>query len=212
LIGSSKTEAKLRQVPDFKHLSYEHSLLEEFRSETLELGNKDALCHSTHAPDTIMKFLLIKGEYFRERSQGFPTPWEFASSGLLVVCTEDDKEIVAACGIRSLLNVLVLHVKEGHRGRGVGAQLLKKTIEEAKKRRLGFITLSVSSDNAVAFNLYHRFGFKEITLLKKPKLILMMLPLTCMGKLAYGFSHIIRCLVPSMFLAYTHMWLYRRTV
>jgi len=159
-----------------------------------------------------MKFLLINGEYFTEKKRDFPTPEEFASSRLLVVCTKNDDNIVGACGIRSLLNILVLYVKKDHRGRGVGTELLRKTIQEAEKRRLGFITLSLSSNNIVAFRLYCRFGFKEVMFLRKSDLILMMLPLTSVGKLAYAFFHMVRFLLPNTFLTYVHTWLYKGTV
>ncbi len=142
----------------------------------------------------------------------FPLGKEFASSSLLVVSTNDADEIVAACGIRSLLNILVLFVKENCRGHGIGAQLLRKTIETAERRRLGFITLSVSSDNIIASRLYCRFGFKEVMFLRKSHKTLMMLPLTSGWELTCAFIRVIGFLLPNTFLSYVHLWLYRRTL
>ena len=159
-----------------------------------------------------MKFLLSNGEYSRKNGLDFPVAQELATSKLLVVCTEADEKIVAVCGIRSLLNVLVLHVREGYRRQGIGTQLLTRAIQAAEKRRLGFITLSVSSDNVVAFHLYCKFGFKEVMVLRKSRQVLMMLPLTLMGKLTYAFFHMPCLLLPNTFLLFVHSWLYRRTL
>ena len=160
----------------------------------------------------IVKFLLSNGEYFREKVGGFPLAREFTLSGLLVVCTENDERVVAACGIRGLLNSLVLYVKEGYRGRRVGAQLLRKTIQAAEKRQLAFVTLSVSSANVVAFHLYSKCGFKEVLFLRKSSQILMMLPLTFRGKLVCAIFRMIGSLLPNTFLSYLHLWLYNRTL
>lgn len=160
----------------------------------------------------IMKFLLSNREYYEKKGLDFPVAQELASSKLLVVCTERDEKIVAACGMRGLLNVLVLYVREGYRGQGIGTQLLKKTIQAAEKRRLGFITLSVSSDNVVAFHLYCKFGFREVLFLRKSHKILMILPLTLIGEIAYAFFRMMHFILPNTFLSYVHSWLYRKTL
>jgi len=157
-----------------------------------------------------MKFFLSTGEVFKEKCLDFPVAREFTSSKLLAVCIDGDN-VVAACGLRSLLNVLNLYVREAYRGRGIGTQLLMMTVEVAKKRKLGFITLTVSQDNVVAFRMYQRLGFRETVFLKKSRQILMVLPLSLMSKLAYGPSSTIRFL-PNNVLSYVHSWLYRKTL
>lgn len=159
-----------------------------------------------------MKFFLSSGEHLGRRLLDFSFVREFASSRLLVVCTSDDGNMVAACGIRGLLNTLVLYVKESYRSRGIGAQILSKTIQIAERRKLDFVTLSVSSGNIVAFRLYKRAGFQEVLTVRKSGKILMMLPLTFAGKLAYDVFHAIRFLLPNTFLFYVHTWLYGRTL
>ena len=158
-----------------------------------------------------MKLISNSGEYSRKKAFDFPIAQELASSKVLVVCRKKG-EIIAACGMRSPLNILVIHVREGYRGRGIGKELLTKTIEAAEKRRLGFISLTVSSDNIVAFHLYSKFGFKEVASLRETRQILMMLPLTFIGKLAYVIFHTLCLLLPNPFLLYTHSWLYQRTL
>jgi len=160
---------------------------------------------------TRVKFLLSDGTRFKEKVRNFPLAEELASSGLLVVGMKNDDTVVAACGIRSLLNVLVLYVEVGLRGHGVGAQVLRVTIESAEKRKLHFITLSVSPNNAPALHLYLQSGFRQVVFLEKSQLVFMVLPLTFVGKLVHTFFRVIS-LLPNTLLAYIHTGLYRRTV
>lgn len=157
-----------------------------------------------------MKFFLSNGEVFKEKCLDFPVAKEFTSSKLLAVCI-DGSNVVAACGVRSLLNVLNLYVREAYRGRGIGTQLLMITVEAAKKRKLGFIALTVSQDNVVAFRMYRRLGFKETVFLKKSGQMLMVLPLSLISKLVYEPFSTIRFL-PNNVLSYVHSRLYRKTL
>ena len=147
----------------------------------------------------------------RTRVQSFPFASEFASSSLLIVCVNDG-DIVALCGIRGLLNTLVLYVREGYRSRGIGLQILSQSVEAARKRKLDFVTLSVSSDNTIAFRLYKRVGFSEVLSLSRSSQILMMLPLTCAGELMFQVFRFARLALPSMLLFHIHRWLYKRTL
>jgi len=158
-----------------------------------------------------LKFLLGDGKRFREKVQNFPFADEFASSGLLVIGTKNDNAVVAACGIRSVLNVLVLYVERGLRGYGVGAQVLRATIDSAGKRRLHFVTLSVSPSNAAALHLYLKAGFRQVVFLEKSQLVIMVLPLTFVGKLAHIFFRV-ASLLPNTLLAYVHTGLYKRSI
>jgi len=160
---------------------------------------------------TRVKFLSSDGVHFKEKVRSFPLAEELASSGLLVVGMKNDDTVVAACGIRSVLNVLVLYVEVDLRGRGVGAQVLGATIESAEKRKLHFITLSVSPNNAAALRLYLKSGFRHVVFLEKPQLVIMVLPLTFVGKLAHIFFRV-ASLLPNTLLAYVHAWLYRRSI
>lgn len=148
----------------------------------------------------------------RAQVTGFPFASEFASSSLLVICANDDDRIAAACGIRGLLNTLVLYVKESYRSRGVGSQTLSQTINVAKKRKLDFVTLSVSSDNLVAFHLYRRLGFKQVMNLRRSGQILMLLPISHAGKLLFDAFSAARFALPDTLLFYVHRWLYNRSV
>jgi ribosomal protein S18 acetylase RimI-like enzyme len=164
------------------------------------------------AQGTLMKFFLSDGEYCREKGLDFPVASELTSSKLLLISTEDSERIVAACGVRSRFNILNLYVREGYRGLGIGKQLLTRTILAAEKRRLGFITLTVYPDNYAAFHLYQKAGFKEISLLKKSNQMIMILPLTLVGELAYRFFRALCLILPNSFVSWLHSGLYRRTL
>jgi len=141
-------------------------------------------------------------------------PWTnaFLPSKILIVGVDDDGDVVAACGIRSVFNVLTLYVCEQWRGRGMGNLILEKAIDIAQERRLGFILLGVFYDNVGAFRLYSKFGFKEVVYLKKSGLRVMMLPLDCIGEVAYVFLCGITSLLPNVFGTYAARWVHNVTV
>jgi len=62
-----------------------------------------------------MRFLLSNEVYWKEKVQSFPYGKKLVSSGSLIVCAKNNNEVVAAFGIRGLLNVLVLYVKKACR-------------------------------------------------------------------------------------------------
>jgi ribosomal protein S18 acetylase RimI-like enzyme len=55
---------------------------------------------------------------------------------------------------------LGMAIRSEYRGRGIGAELLKTLLEQAKVKGINTISLSVDSNNS-AMKLYKRFGFKE---------------------------------------------------
>lgn len=155
-----------------------------------------------------MKFIVSNGERFRGRLQNFPWARNFLSSKILVVGM-NGSSIIATCGIRSVLNILTLYVGKGYRGQGIGRRILRKTIEVAQKRNLGFIVLSVLMDNMPALHLYLKFGFREIV--RFDKFITMMFPLTTRGELAYGFLSLISSKLPNIFIAHVANWIEKMT-
>jgi ribosomal protein S18 acetylase RimI-like enzyme len=162
--------------------------------------------------EPLVKLLSGDGRQLGKRVQGFPLASELTSSGLLVVLVDNRNNAVAACGIRSRFNVLVLYVEESYRGRGLGTEVLVKTIDAARKHGLNFVTLSVSSDNVAAYRIYSTEGFKELVYLRKPDLILMINPLNRKGWFVYEFLKSLCALLPNSFLTSVHGWLYERTV
>jgi hypothetical protein len=141
-------------------------------------------------------------------------PWAnaFLPSKILVVNLDDDGDVAAVCGIRSVLNILTLYVCEKWRDRGIGAQILEKMIGVARERHLGFILLGVFYGNVRAFRLYSKFGFKGVVFLKKPSLRIMMLPLNFLGKVSYLSLRAIISLLPNLFWVYIAQYVHNVTV
>lgn len=57
---------------------------------------------------------------------------------------------------------LSLWVRSEHRGDGLGRRLLRSLLEEAARRRLAAVTLSVEERNTVARHLYEQEGFTPV--------------------------------------------------
>ena len=158
-----------------------------------------------------MKFVLSDGEQMREKLQEFPRGKLMTLSKVLVVAM-NNSDIVAACGVRGMFNILSLNVKEGYRGRGIGTQILEKTIIAARKRNLGFITLTVFSNNIPALHLYSKYGFKEVAYVKKFRFKIMMLPLSFKAKPLCTLLHRICSKLPDTFLVHASGWAHDLTI
>lgn len=67
------------------------------------------------------------------------------------------------------IGIFGISVAKEYRSDGIGYELARVTIDEAKKniRGLRIITLSVYKPNDIAMNLYRKLGFKEYGLLPK---------------------------------------------
>ena len=59
--------------------------------------------------------------------------------------------------------LISITVKESHRRKQVGTDLLKSLVSKAKKQQDGVIFLEVAEKNVSAFNLYGKMGFVEIS-------------------------------------------------
>jgi len=159
-----------------------------------------------------VKFVLNSKEALKSELLSIPWANAFLASKILVVGIKDDGSIGAVCGIRSVFNILTLYVCKQSRGRGIGNQILKKTIDVARQRHLVFILLGVPYRNTRAFRLYFKFGFKEVVYLKKLTLRTMVLPMDFAGEAAYLFLCTIVSLLPNLFWTYIEQWIHDRTV
>lgn len=157
-------------------------------------------------------FVFEFGEAFKSKLSNVPWANAFLPSKILIVAVNDKGDVAAVCGIRSVFNILTLYVCEEWRGRGMGSQVLEKTISIAQERHLGFILLGVFHSNLRAFHLYCKFGFKEVVFLQKPSLRIMILPMNFIGEVAYLFLCAITLLLPNLFWAYATQWVHNVTV
>jgi ribosomal-protein-alanine N-acetyltransferase len=59
-------------------------------------------------------------------------------------------------------HIVTIAVRESHRGRGIGEQLLISAIELAQERGQPLVTLEVRVSNEAALGLYRKYGFEEV--------------------------------------------------
>jgi RimJ/RimL family protein N-acetyltransferase len=84
-----------------------------------------------------------------------------------------DDQVIGWCDITPLKNSRMAHrgslgmgVLGGHRGKGIGSQLLSKALEKAKDFGLEKVELLVYTTNTAGVALYKKFGFREEGLIK----------------------------------------------
>lgn len=159
-----------------------------------------------------MKFGLDSKKALKLQLLNIPWAESFLASQILVVGSRNDGSIGAVCGIKSIFNILTLYVCKQCRGQGVGYQILKETIDVARRRHLVFVLLGVPYRNTRAFRLYSKFGFKEVVYLEKVNHRVMMLPIGFVGEVAYVFLCTIASMLPNLFWTYTVQWIHDRTV
>jgi ribosomal protein S18 acetylase RimI-like enzyme len=88
----------------------------------------------------------------------------------------DGDRIVGWCDIRPQghlttrhIGILAMGLLPEYRGRGIGAQLLKKCLGNAKKRGVEIVHLGVYASNKAAIRLYKEFGFSFEGLRKRAR-------------------------------------------
>jgi len=77
-----------------------------------------------------------------------------------------DGKIIAYGGIWVILedsHITTIAVEPGHRGRGLGEQMLIHLLDEAMERGASWITLEVRESNDVAQRLYRKYGFTNVS-------------------------------------------------
>jgi len=88
------------------------------------------------------------------------------------VAEDDQQNVIGYAGLAKLQNhpqadVQTIAIREEHRGRGYGRQLLERLIKEALSLNAEEIFLEVRADNPVAQNLYLSLGFEHIDTRKR---------------------------------------------
>ena len=111
-------------------------------------------------------------EWPLQRSQTLHKIMKDPASELLVA--ESDQEIVGLihqiffldpfhAGLNSYITSLF--VKEPHRQKGIGTQLLERVIEDAKKKGVVEVHVDTEDDNTEAIEFYQTHGFKKAGLI-----------------------------------------------
>ncbi|MEO5910563.1 MAG: GNAT family N-acetyltransferase [Pelobium sp.] len=125
--------------------------------------NQQSGAHSSYSNDVIASFLEVHLDRFGDKKEDILKclAYVFNKGGFITLGIENDEIIGAVVinetGMNGYIpeNILVyIAVHENQRGKGMGSQLMKKAIENAK----GSIALHVEADNP-AKKLYERLGF-----------------------------------------------------
>jgi ribosomal-protein-alanine N-acetyltransferase len=107
--------------------------------------------------------------------QAFPTPWSLSSFQrelslpfsrlMLAVGAEDEHEPARGFLCRWLAadeyHILNIAIHPDFRRSGLGSELMRQAVAEAKEKRASLITLEVRRSNLPARCLYRKFGFEE---------------------------------------------------
>ena len=80
---------------------------------------------------------------------------------------KEKKEIIAICLVgkqekRGFIDIDVLAVKRGYRGKGLGKSLLSYCIDNCMKKGFNIFQLHVATSNEIAIHLYEKLGFKIV--------------------------------------------------
>ena len=105
----------------------------------------------------------------------FPDPWSVETfwselahvpeTRHYVVADAADGEVVGYAGLVATghqADVQTLGVRADHQGRGLGGELLRALVAEARRRGAGELLLEVRAENVAAQALYARHGFERI--------------------------------------------------
>jgi GNAT superfamily N-acetyltransferase len=162
-----------------------------------------------------MKFLVGNGEQLGDRLRKIPSEWisDFLNSKILVVAVEDEVT-VAAYGIRGILNVTSLYVKETHRRKGIGGRIRNAAFSEARKRGMHFLLGEITFEHLSSKygrSLRTRFGCRIIRSVKKHRASIIIFPLTKRGQLVYAVLHATFAVIPERLLGFLSEWVWRTT-
>jgi RimJ/RimL family protein N-acetyltransferase len=129
------------------------------RIRLADAGDDASLFDLRSALDRESRFMMLEpGE--RERRDELPR------RSFRVVAEEDDR-LIGYVGVSVLpyaraqhCGHLVVGVRASHTGRGLGRALLEETVQQARKRELRRLELTVMTHNRAALALYTRCGFQ----------------------------------------------------
>ena len=96
------------------------------------------------------------------------------SENSIVLIALENEQIIARAELDGYYAARIRHrakfsisVKKEYWNRGIGTEMLKRIVEQAKKMKIKVIELEAITDNAAAIALYHKMGFDDIGIYKK---------------------------------------------
>ena len=96
------------------------------------------------------------------------------SENSIVLIALENGQIVARAELEGYYAARTRHrakfsisVRKDHWHQGIGTEMLKRIIEQAREMKIRIIELEVLTDNAGAIALYHKMGFADIGIYKR---------------------------------------------
>ena len=97
----------------------------------------------------------------------------YASENSIVLIALENEQIIARAELEGYYPARIRHrakfsisVRKEYWNQGIGTEMLKRIIEQAKKMKISVIELEVISDNVRGIHLYHKMGFVDIGIYK----------------------------------------------
>ena len=136
-------------------------------------GMLDYLYISAGETEFILRYPEECSKYTPEGEKALFDSINASETQAMLVCLVDGK-VAGNCGIhwntaiktRHRASVAIALLKE-YWNQGIGTEMLKRIIEQAKKMKISVIELEVISDNVRGIHLYHKMGFVDIGIYKK---------------------------------------------
>lgn len=95
------------------------------------------------------------------------------SDNSIILIALEDENIIARAELDGYYPARMHHrakfsisVRKDHWNQGIGTEMIKRIVEQAKKMNIKVIELEVITDNARAIALYHKTGFTDIGIYK----------------------------------------------
>lgn len=95
------------------------------------------------------------------------------SDNSVILIALEDEQIIARAELDGYYPARMHHrakfsisVRKDHWNQGIGTEMIKRIVEQAKKMNITVIELEVITDNASAIALYHKTGFTDIGIYK----------------------------------------------
>ena len=96
-----------------------------------------------------------------------------SENSIVLIALENDR-IIARAELDGYYPARIRHrakfsisVRKEYWNQGIGTEMLKRIVEQAKSMKIEIIELEVISDNARGIHLYHKMGFVDIGIYKK---------------------------------------------
>lgn len=124
----------------------------------------EAVLHSTATFDTKEKSLSAQETWFHEHQGTHPILVAERNEKILGWASLNRWSPKAAYDITAELSV---YVKEEYQGQGIGKALIEAIILEGKENKFHSLIARITEGNELSVQLHHRFGFKEMGIMKE---------------------------------------------